>query len=276
MRNLRRIAAAVLVAVLSVGISGTLRAEPAQLIQQLRVAELFEVLREEGVVYGLELQAELFSGLGGPSWMAELDAIHDPARLMPLFETHFAAALSTADTAPMVAFFDAPLGAKVIALELSARAALLDDAVLEMAMAALEAAQVSTSPRLAMIEAFIEDADLIEPNVVSSLNANYAFYSAMVAGDGFPYEMSEADILVEIYRQEAEVYAEMIQWLTAYLLLAYGPLSDGELADYIVFSLSEPGLRLSRALFAGFDPVFSDVSRSLGAAAAIRMRGQAL
>src|SRR5690606_34371604 len=123
---------------------------------------------------------------------------------------------------------------------------------------------------------FIAAADLLEPNIAGGLNANLAFYRALVRGGGFPYEVSEQDMLADVRAQEPEVRAEMESWLGAYLFMAYDALSDAELQAYRDFVASEAGRRVTAALFAGFDIVFQRVSEDLGAATARRLSGQEL
>ncbi|MBK5947819.1 hypothetical protein CCR83_15515 [Rhodobacter veldkampii DSM 11550] len=251
-------------------------ADPATLERMLRLGDLFEVLRDEARDYGSDLESELFPQAGGAGWQAEVGAIHAPERVQPLFHARFAASLAGVDTVPMTAFYASDLGRRVVGLELAARVALLDDAVEEAALAAVEEAAAADDPRLAAVTQFIDAADLIEPNVIGGMNANLAFYRSLAQGGVFPYEVTEADMLSDIWMQEPEVRAEMEAWMTAYLFLAYQPLSDAELAAYTAFSASEPGQRLTRALFDGFGAMFEDVSREMGRAAAARMVGQTL
>ena len=58
--------------------------------------------------------------------------------------------------------------------------------------------------------------------------------------------------------------------------MAYAPLSTEELGTYTEFSRTEAGRALNAALFAGFDTVFTDVSRQLGRAAGTELTGQDL
>ena len=76
----------------------------------------------------------------------------------------------------MIAFFEGPLGRRVVELELSARRALLDEDVEAASRTALEARRADDDPLLDRLEAFISVNDLIESNVVGALNSNIAFY----------------------------------------------------------------------------------------------------
>jgi hypothetical protein len=57
------------------------------------------------------------------------------------------------------------------------------------------------------------------------------------------------------------------EWIHAYLMLAYAPLTGDELASYISFSESPSGRALNTALFAGFEDLYRDISADLGRAA---------
>ena len=76
--------------------------------------------------------------------------------------------------------------------------------------------------------------------------------------------------------QRDQIEAEATVWLQGFLMLAYGPLSDAELADYAQHAASAEGQALSQLLFAGFDRVFGQTSYDMGMAAALRGQGQQL
>jgi hypothetical protein len=269
-----RLAALVLPAFL--GLGGMASADPAAVLEALRLDDVLEVMAEEGAAYGQDLEKELFPGAGGPVWTAQVDEVHDPARLRPLFDPVFAAAFDSSQESEIMDFLTSDLGKRIVSLEIDARHALQTPGVEEAASAARDAAYDAENPRLRAIEAFIERADLMEPNVTSGLNANLAFYRSMVKAGGFPYEITESDMLAEIWGQEPAVREEMSSWMVSYLFLAYGPLSDAELKIYSDFSASPAGRALNRALFAGFDVIFVDSSARLGTAAGHRLAGEEL
>ena len=109
---------------------------------------------------------------------------------------------------------------------------------------------------------------------MGALSANLAFYQGMAEGGAFGGEMTEDQMLADVWGQEAEVRQQVADWLFPYLALAYGPLSDDELEAYIAYSESPAGQQLNTALFASFDGVFSPVSRALGLAVARELQGQ--
>lgn len=248
--------------------------EAAALTESLQLAALMEIMQAEGVSYGEELQADLFPGQGGADWARSVERIYAPDRLMPVFARVFAAELQGSDTAAMLAFFETGPGARAVDLEIAARRALLDPGVEEAADQQLEEMLATESPRLLAIQEFAEAGELIESNVLGGLNANLAFYRGMIEGGGLPGEVGEGQLLADVWSQEEAIREETRDWLYSYLALAYDPMSDAELEAYTEFTASAPGRALNRALFAGFDAVFAQVSYELGLGAARYLSGQ--
>lgn len=246
------------------------------LAEALALPEVVEIMAAEGMVYGEELEAEMLQGQGGSDWDATLERIYAVDRVYPLLEARLAAELAGEDLAPMLRFFTSDLGRRVVGLEVSARRALLDPAVDEASRLRLDEMRAAGDPRLEGIAAFIEAGDLVELNVAGGLNSNLAFYRGLSQVGALPYEMTESEMLADVWGQEEAIRAETEDWLMSYLAMAYEPLGPGELEAYTEFSRSEAGQRLNRALFAGFDRMFSDVSHHLGQAVALRLVGQEL
>ena len=246
------------------------------LTQTMRIGEIIEVLRDEGIDYGKTLETDMFPGAGGPGWAAEVDRIYDAVRMQDAFQGGLARQLARAPDgiASMQDFFGSDLGQKVLRLEIEARRALLDDAAEEAAKLAWEDMSGSDSGRVALLERFAAANDLVESNVMGALNANLSFYQGMAEGGAFGGEMTEDQMLADVWGQEAEVRQQVADWLFPYLALAYAPLTDEELEAYIAYSESPAGQQLNAALFAAFDGVFTPVSKALGLAVARELQGQ--
>ena len=73
-----------------------------------------------------------------------------------------------------------------------------------------------------------------------------------------PGDMSDEDILADVWAQEAEIREDTSQWLYAFLTLTYQPLSEEELRAYVDFFSTPEGLRLNNAIFAAFDDMFGE------------------
>lgn len=246
------------------------------LARTLKIADVIEVMRLEGLSYGAEMEDELFPGQGGAAWTSVVALIYDGPTMQARFNEAFAKQLvgREKDLPAMQVFFGADLGQRILALEVEARRSLMDKAVEEAAAALVEDMMAEASPRFEGLQAFSDANDLIEMNISGALNSNLAFFQGMAEVGGAAAEMSEEDMLMTVWGQEPEIRAETESWIYPYLSLAYGPLSDEELEAYTAFSKTGPGQVLNGALFGAFDTVFSAISRDLGRAAAKQMMGQ--
>ena len=249
-----------------------------ELADALQLREVFDVLALEGDSYGREIEGEMFPGDGGAAWRAAVADIYAVDHILPDFVRAFSDDLaeSSGDVASMLGFLRSDLGRKVTVLEVSARRALLDQAVEDAGRLKWQEMQVTDDARVARIREFVAVNDLIDSNVTSALNASYAFYQGLADAGAFGHRSSEAEMLRDVWAQEPSIREETDAWIHAYLALAYAPLSDAELKGYIAFSGTPPGRDLNHALFAGFDKVFWDVSRELGRAAGGILVGQDL
>lgn len=250
---------------------------PAEVAQTLRVGETIAVMQEEGIAYGKDLEAELFPGAGGARWDGVVALIYDRATMEQRFLASLTERLGTnaEELAAINDFFASERGQRILDLEIEARRALLDETVEEAAQVAVQEMQADDDPRFRLLERFAEANDLIEENVSGALNANLAFYRGMSDGGAFRgAEMTEEEMLSEVWSQEAEIRAETVSWLYPYLMLAYEPLSDEDMEAYIAFSESAAGATMNTALFGAYDELFGTISHDLGRAAAEMLSGQ--
>jgi len=239
-------------------------AETDVLFDALGLPEMIEIMHDEGVSYGLELGRNWFPDGNALSWPDTVAKIYDPSVMLEVVKAYFAGALVGDDVPAMIAFFKSDVGQKFVALEVSARRAMLDDAVETAAKDKALIAQADKSARFDLIAEFVATNDLIETNVVSTLNTNFAFYSGLVKGGAIDESMTETQILADISNQEPEIRTNTTEWINAYLLLAYDPATDDEIRDYIAFSKTDAGVQINDALLAAFNEYFKTVSNNLG------------
>lgn len=248
-------------------------AAPVQgLSEALQMTDVVEVLREEGLASG----ADLTGKPGDPGWQLTLSRIYDLATMRGQFDLAFAAALEGDQIVITGAtgFFASPLGQQVLSLEIAARRALLDPATEDAAKLAFAALEKDNPKRLALLRRFVQVNDLIEMNVMGSLNSNLAFFRGVATEGGEAYGMSEADMLAEVWAGEAQARQDTEDWIFPFLAMAYQPLSDADLQIYIDFSDSMVGRKVNAAMFAAFDELFAGISNQLGRAVARQMSGQ--
>ncbi len=241
-------------------------AELSRLHAAIQTDVLMTILSEEGMEQAEELRADMFPGRGGVGWTAAVGRIYAPDRLSALFREAFDDALRDDDVEPLLDFYDSETGARVASLEVEARRAIMSDEVEAAARAAYEEIAGSGSEREALLEEFAELNDLIDRNVAGALNANLAFYRGLGTGEAF--EMSEDEMLRDVWEQEASIRDDTTGWVFGYMTFAYEPLEDDDLRLYVEMTATKAGRDFNRALFAGFDAVFLDVSYALGAATA--------
>lgn len=238
----------------------------AALADATHLSPLVRVVATEGARHGLGLERSLFPGRGGEAWAVAVRTIQAPARLEAVLRRTIERELHPSDAGAALSFYSTPLGRKVAEREVASRRAMLDA---EVEAAALTAAQhAPTDDRTALVVELIETLDLVTANVSGGLNANLAFYRGLADGGALASRLTEREMLAMVWDQEMEIRAATTRWLMAHLTLAYDPLTDDELRDYIAFSGSDAGRGLSAAIFAGFGRVFEETSYELGRAAA--------
>lgn len=248
----------------------------AELAAMLRLGELAGIVQAEGADYGDQLRQEMFPDRGGAEWPAIVARIYDPERLSGELTRVLERELSGRPDVLRAAeeFFGSPAGRKIVALEIEARRALLDDAAEQAAKDAYAEMETRGPARLDALRRFVEANDLVEMNVMGALNANLAFYKGMASGGAFTDEMSEDDMLGEVWSQEDQVRSDTEDWLWPYLALAYQPLSDEEMQAYQAFSETAEGRALNAALFTAFDASFVRISGELGRAVSRMVQGE--
>ena len=245
----------------------------------MQLDRLAPVLRDEAVAEAADMAATMFPRGGTGRWLRQVAAIHAPPRVQALFTRGASESLSTTDPADLqagLAFYRTRLGQRLLALETTARVAMLDKDVEAAAEAAWARAQQWSAPRALRIARLIEAADLVDPNVAGGLNASVAFARGFQAGSGSPMPLAEGEIIQNAWAGEPELRADTERWIGAYLFLAYASLGDRELEAYIAFAESSGGRALSQVMFAGFDRVFTQTAHDMGLAAAAEMRGRQL
>lgn len=266
---------------LSLGLCATLTAAPAlaaddvdALAEALRFGEVVEIMRGEGLDYAETLSADMLPGGSTDAWEAAIETIYDTDRMEATVRASFSAGMSGTDLAPLLAFFREGPGAEFVRLENSARAAMSDEGVEEAAREAARAARADPDDRFELIDEFVRINDLVESNVEGAMNASYQFYMGLA--DGGQLEMSEDEILRDVWSQEEEMRADTGEWVYAFLLMAYRPMSDEALEAYIALSGTPEGRALNTALFDAFDKMYGEISYALGLAVARNMGTQEL
>lgn len=250
-------------------------AADARLAELMETGRMIGLMHAEGMAYGETLAADLLGRPGDASWAQSLARIYDRRAMQERFEAALADALTAEEAAPIIDFIESDLGRRVVELELAAREAFADPSAEEAARAVWVEMAAEGGARVDLIEEFIEANDLLQENVAAGLTANYEFLAGLADGGGMEgAETTDDALIAQAYSAEPEIRAETEEWLGGYLSLAYGPLSDDELARYVAFSETEAGRDMNRALFRSFDAMYDGMSRAMGAAAALELAGE--
>jgi hypothetical protein len=247
-----------------------------QLFDALAMPQMIDIMREEGLAHGEILATDMLPGGRSADWSMAVSAIYDVDMMTEEVRGALGEALEGDDIDAMLAFFTSEQGARIVSLEVSARRALLDEAVEEASKENAAIAMMDETPRFLMVQDFIDVNDLVEANVVGALNSNFAFYMGLIDGGAMPAGITPETALQDVWAQEPMVRDDTIEWLNSFLLMAYQPLSDAEFDAYIQFSRSEAGREMTQALFEAFNGMFDDLSRGLGLASARFMLTQEL
>lgn len=277
---IRSTVAVVLVLVLALRAAGDEAEDRIVLNQALGLGPLLEIMQAEGEEFGAGLGQNFLPGGGGAAWQRVVTRIYDPEKMSQVVERGLRAELEARHLPDLLEFFHSARGKRIVEHEIAARRAFLDSAIEDAAKAAYREAQESESGgqqqdrRLALIRSYVEANDLIGFNVAGALNSNLRFYQGMVEGGGL--DMSDAEMVDEVWAQEEETRADTEEWMMSYLMLAYSDLSDADVSAYATFSETPAGHALNRALFAGFDRMYGDISYALGLALAAQMKGEDL
>ncbi|TDE34522.1 DUF2059 domain-containing protein [Antarcticimicrobium sediminis] len=236
--------------------------DAADLARLLRVDDLAEALHHEGGDHGTALDQDMLDGRGGAHWARQVAGIYGTDRIATAMRRALAKLLAPDDVAACAAFFDSPLGQKILSHEIAARVAMRNDAIEAAARDVYDSLKGGDDPRLAAVMRFADVNDLIERNVAGALSSSFQFRRGLV--EGGVLDLDEAGLLAEVWSEEGETRQETEKWLYGYLLMAYQPLSLPEMERYIGFSQGPAGQALNAALFDGFDGLYRQISYELG------------
>lgn len=239
-----------------------------RLVDALGLPDVLAVMQSEGIDYGGTIRDDLFPGRGGIGWDVTVQGIYDYDKMLGEVRNGIAERLSEDSYDPLLTFFESTQGQAIISLEVSAREALVDEDVEELANQAYADLNDEGGPRLEQLQEFVAVNDLVESNVMGAMNSNFAFYVGLMDGSAFEGELTEDQILRDVWAQEDNIRADSTEWVYSFLTLAYQSLHSDDLDAYIALSGTDAGQELNAALFGAFDDMYVRISRELGLAAA--------
>ncbi len=250
-------------------------ADDDYLLSLVRIDEMVDVVREEGLSEYQGMPFDFFGGDFGNIWTDGLDRVFNEIELTNSIEQDFLNVIGETPRADIVSFLESDAWQVAVDYELKGRIAMLDPGVSDAAMTAYWNSFEKNTRRIQDITDLIETGDLINSNVVGAMNSMYEFNLGMIS-EGLDLGMSEDDILVQIWSEEDSLRFDISEWIYSFLLLAYDPLETDLLQEQIEFFKTSEGKRFNRALIESFDRAYSRISFELGAAIAILAREQVL
>ena len=244
--------------------------------------ELFEIMAEEGRQSVLADGADALQGRTLTDFTRAVGQIYDAERMHADFLAALMAELEGAGDVveDALEFAGTELGREVLQLEISARRALLEEEVDEVARMALHDARRSDATdaraaRLDLVRARVAANDLIELNVSLGMNTSLAYYQGLFAENAL-MELGAEDMLQMVWMQEPAIRVEIEDWIESYFLMSYQPLSDADLEAYIAYVSTPLAKAFNRAMFRAFDAVFSEISLAVGRVLGRRLSGEEL
>jgi hypothetical protein len=250
------------------------RADIDALVAAMALPDLLEIMHQEGLGYGEQLQADLLQGRGGTAWTATVEGIYDPARMQEMVRRSLQDDLDASQISAITKFLRSDTGREIVGHEIAARRALLDDDVEATAHDTWLELEAEGGRRWDMLVDFAEVNDLIESNVAGAMTSNYAFYRGLAEGGAFNGDLAEDQILSDVWNREQEIREDTTNWVFSFTSLAYQPLTDDQFQAYIDFARSGPGQAMNTALFTAFNDMFTGISRDLGRSASRVLAGQ--
>lgn len=242
----------------------------------MRMQEFVEVLSEEGRNDAQGFSQSLFPDSDGQAWENVIQTIYNPATMARNFKNALAEELATRDISGAIKFFQSDLGKRSIELEITARNAMLDPDIEGISRDNYYRMRDENDPALSLIRAYADANDLVDENVVGTMNGNYAFLKTLADEGQGPFADDPGAILNEIWSQEEEIRAETIEWVMSYYSFCYQPLSQDELRGLIEFSKGADAQRLNSALFSAFNTLFVTIAAELARESAQLMKSERL
>lgn len=238
----------------------------ADLARILRLGDIAQVLRDEGIAYSQDLNRDMMAGEGGAFWEDQVGTIYRPGRIEIAVQTALETGMTPEQIQKAISFYSSPEGQDIVSLETSARLAIADPAIEDYARQVAANLQDTADPSLDPIRRYIELMDLVERNVAGAIEDNMLFYRGMV--DGGALNLSVGQIEETVWGDEDMIRNDVKGWVFGYLVMAYQPVSPNHMTSYLTFSADPAGQALNVAMFEGFATAYRQISYELGRALA--------
>jgi hypothetical protein len=234
----------------------------SELYDALHMDILVDVIVSEGRDQVRDAAEIYLTGRAAETYVTENVALYDPDEIRQHLIDGLSSGLSADDLAVAVAFFKTETGAYAAKLEASARQAISDQGVEDHAKAMASDAVARGVERIDILETAIADMDLVEMNLAGAMTAQYQFL--MPLSDVKDLGLDQAAVLTMIQEGQDALSQSILEWLVAFLYMAYAPLDDEQLSTYLTYQTSPNGASLNKVLFDVFNAIDRDMSAAMG------------
>lgn len=233
-----------------------------QLYAALNLQEIVAIMRQEGLEEA-EATIEIYlKDMRKESFDTSIDILYSETSMASHILSGLETALSEPDAEIALAYYQTPLGVLVSKLETTARLAISDDAVEEMAVSVVNKALQSGDKRAKLLQKAAADMKLTEYNLSGAFSTRFAFLSGLAEAEELG--ITQDQIINLIAQDRDNLRDEIDKWVLGYVYMTYGPLSDEQLSQYLTFQMSNTGEVLNRALFEVFNELSVENAGQLG------------
>ncbi len=244
-------------------------ADVDRLIELLLFEDTVDIMRLEGLRYGKEVGRSLLPDADDDAWPVIVSDIYDSEKMLSVIRAEFRAELDVTKIAPMITYFESTSAQGIVVLENEARRAFLDPGIEAEAIEAFGALPQDNARLADQIAKIIDDSDLVEFNVMGTLNSSLMFYRGL--REGGAYDLSEDEIFADVWSTEDATRQSSADWLGAFMTLAYQEVDPDHIDAYAAFYNTPEGRELNRAIFAAFDRMYEEISYLMGLSVARHM-----
>ena len=245
---MRRVAVAIAIWLFA----GTAQSDSAgdRLFDAMGIPALIAAFAEEGVQSIPSLDASFLGGQGGDVFAETAQRLYDPARIEAELRASFKDLVDPQDARQAEVFFASKQGMDIVALEVEARQAMVDD-TLE------DAVKAASSEASAGVLRLISVRDLVEVNTDIAMAARHAFYEGLVSA-------APGTQAPDIEGQRGIVAEDTRAWITGYYMLVASALDESDLDTYAAFWETDVGQGVDAALSEAFEKSYVTLSFGLG------------
>ena len=233
----------------------------SDLYDALQMDRVNEIIRAEGIRDARGTGEAYLSTNSVERFVEQAKSVYQLDNMEKDFKRLLTENLSTSEANEILLFYRLPIGKLASELEVSARVAISETEIEEMAKTKLKEAKALKNTRLDEIESVIKILELVEQNLIGAYAAQFAFmYELSKLG---VLDLSRQEMIDIITNDEEKLKGEILEWLMAFSHMAYAPMSDEEFRVYNDFSKSDLGILLNKALFSVYNEMAKDQSQSL-------------